>query len=80
MPGVAQRLGRGIALLFHDRGTRRGEWSASRSDRTLPPEKTRYSFYRSLGGPHARSGLAENLITTGIQSRTVKTVISHYSD
>ena len=23
-PGVAQRLGRGIALLFHDRGTRRG--------------------------------------------------------
>ena len=23
-PGVAQRIGRGIALLFHDRGTRRG--------------------------------------------------------
>jgi len=23
-PGVAQRMGRGIALLFHDRGTRRG--------------------------------------------------------
>jgi len=23
-PGVAQRLGRGITLLFHDRGTRRG--------------------------------------------------------
>jgi len=23
-PGVAQRVGRGIALLFHDRGTRRG--------------------------------------------------------
>jgi len=22
--GVAQRVGRGIALLFHDRGTRRG--------------------------------------------------------
>jgi len=22
-PGVAQRVGRGIALLFHDRGTRR---------------------------------------------------------
>jgi len=27
-PGVAQRLGRGIALLFHDRGTRRG-WVVS---------------------------------------------------
>jgi len=23
-PGVAQRVGRGIAALFHDRGTRRG--------------------------------------------------------
>ena len=23
-PGVAQRVGRGIAVLFHDRGTRRG--------------------------------------------------------
>jgi len=23
-PGVAQRVGRGIALVFHDRGTRRG--------------------------------------------------------
>ena len=23
-PGVAQRVGRSIALLFHDRGTRRG--------------------------------------------------------
>jgi len=22
-PGVAQRMGRGVALLFHDRGTRR---------------------------------------------------------
>jgi len=27
-PGVAQRLGRDIALLFHDRGTRRG-WVVS---------------------------------------------------
>ena len=27
-PGVAQRVGRGIALLFHDRGTRR-EWAVS---------------------------------------------------
>jgi len=40
-PGIAQRVGRGIALLFHDRGTRRGEWSAARPGRTLPPGKTR---------------------------------------
>ena len=56
---MAQRMGRGIALLFHDRGTRRGEWSAARSGRTLPPGKTRYPFYRRLGGPQGLSGKAE---------------------
>jgi len=35
-PGVAQRVGRGIALLFHDRGTRRG-WVVSS---TLRPQFT----------------------------------------
>ena len=32
-PGVAQRVGRGIALLFHDRGTGR-EWVVSSTPRT----------------------------------------------
>jgi len=41
---MVQRVGRGIALLFHDRGTRRAERSAVRPGRTLPPEKTRYPF------------------------------------
>jgi len=36
-----------------------GEWSASRPGRTLLPGKTRYPFYRRLGGPHRRSGRAE---------------------
>jgi hypothetical protein len=27
-----------------------GEWSAVRSDRTLPPGKTQYPFYKRLGG------------------------------
>ena len=31
-PGVAKRVGRGIALLFHDRGTRRG-WVTSSTPR-----------------------------------------------
>ena len=31
-PGLAQRVGRGIALLFHDRGTRRG-WMVSGTPR-----------------------------------------------
>jgi len=48
-----------------------GEWSAARPGRTLPPGKTRYPFYRRLGGPQGRSGQAENLVTTGIRSRII---------
>ena len=51
-----------------------GEWSAARPGRTLPPGKTRYPFYRKLGGPQSRSGRAENLVPTGIRSRTVQPV------
>ena len=58
---MAQRMGRGIALLLHDSGTRRGEWSAARPGRTLSPRKTRYPLYRRLGGPQGRSARAENL-------------------
>ena len=50
---TAHRRSRGIALLFLDHGTRRDEVSASRPDRSLPPRKTRYPFYRRLGGPGA---------------------------
>ena len=39
---TAHRGSRGITLLFLDRGTRRGEGSASRPDRSLLPGKTRY--------------------------------------
>ena len=51
-----------------------GEWSAARPGRTLPPGKTQYPFYRRLGGPQGRSGRAENLVPTGIRSRTVQPV------
>jgi len=78
-PSVAQRVGRGIALLFHDRGTRRGEWPAARPGRTLPPGKTRYPFYRRLGGLQGRSGWAENVVPTAIRSRTVQPVVSRYT-
>jgi len=77
---VAQRVGRGISLLFHDRGTRRGEWSAARPGRILPPGKTRYPLYRSLGGPQGRSGWAENLVPTEIRFRTVQPLVSRYTD
>ena len=51
-----------------------GEWSAARPGRTLPPGKTGYPFHSRLGGPHGRSGRAENLVPTGIRSRTVQPV------
>ena len=36
---TAHRMSRGIALPFHDHGTKRGEGSASRSGRFLPRER-----------------------------------------
>ena len=57
-----------------------GEWSAARPGRTLPPGKTQYPLYRRLGGPQVRSGWAENLVPTGIWSRTVQPVVSRYTD
>ena len=58
----------------------RGEWSAARPGRTSPPGKTRYPFYRRLGGPQGRSGWVKNLVPTGIQSRTVKPVVRVYTN
>ena len=56
-----------------------GEWSAARPGRTLPREKPG-TRYRRLGGPQRRSGGAENLVPTGIRSRTFQTVVSRYTD
>jgi len=53
-----------------------GVWSAAHPSRTLPLGKTRYPFYRRLGGPQGRSERAENLVPTGIRSRTVQPVVS----
>jgi len=41
---TALRESRGIALLFLNHGTRRGDGSASRPDRSLTPGKTRYAL------------------------------------
>jgi len=57
-----------------------GEWSAARPDRTLPPGKTRYPLYRTLGGLQGRSGRAENLVPTGIRPRKVQPFVSRYTD
>jgi len=57
-----------------------GEWSAARPGRNLPPGKTRYPFYRRLGGPQVRSAQAGKLVPTEIWSRTVQPVVCHYAD
>ena len=53
-PGVAQRVGRGIALLFHDRGTRRG-WAVSSTPRPhfTPRERPSTHFTGGWVGPRA---------------------------
>ena len=56
-----------------------GGASAPRPDR-IPPAKTRYPSYRRLGGPQCRFGRADNLVPTGIRSRTVQPVVSSYTN
>jgi hypothetical protein len=77
----AFRVSRGIALLFSRTfGTRCG-WVVGPTPRPpLPSGKTWYPFFRRLGGSQGRSGQAENLVFTGIRSRTVRPVVSRYTD
>jgi len=78
---TAHRGSRGIALLFLDHGTRRGERSASRPDISLPAGKTRYPLYRRLGGPQGRSGQVWKISPPpGFDPRNVQPVASRYTD
>jgi hypothetical protein len=80
-PGVAQRVGRGIALLFHDRGTRRGCGVSSTPRPHFTPGKDPVPIVQEAGwaqGP-VWTG-AENPVLTGIRSRTVQPVFSRYTD
>ena len=66
---TGRRRSRGIALPSHYLGTRRGEGSASRPGRSLPPGKIKYPLYRGLGGPQDRSGQVRKISSpTGIRS------------
>jgi hypothetical protein len=77
---MAHRGSRGIALLFHDHSTRRGEGSASRPGHSLPTGKTWYLLYRRLGGPQGRSGQVWKISPPpGFDPRTVQPVASHYT-
>ena len=79
-PGVAQRVGRVIALLFHDRGTRRG-WVVSSTPRPhLTPGKDPAPILHEAGwvpGPVWTGGKSRPHL---IRSRTVQPVVSRYTD
>ena len=78
---TAHRGSRGIALLFHDYGTRRGDESASRPGRSLPPGKTWYPLYRRLSALQGRSGQERKISPPlGFDTRTVQSVASRYTD
>jgi len=70
MPGVAHRVGRGIALLFHDRGTRRGVSGQQNAPAALYPwERPGTHFTGGWVGP--RAGLEGRKISSppGFDSR-----------
>ena len=59
----------------------RGEESASRPGRSLPPENTQYPLYRRLSGPQGRSGQVRKIsFPPGFDLRTVQPVASRYTD
>jgi len=78
---TAHRGSRGIALLFLDHCTRKGEWPASRPDRSLPPGKTRYPLHGRLSGSQGRSGQVRKISPpSGFDPRTVQPVASRYTN
>ena len=74
---MAQRVDGGIALLFHDRGTRRGVSGQQHAPAALHPRERPGTHFT---GPQGWSGRAENLVPTGIRSQTVQPVVSRYTD
>jgi len=78
-PGVAQRVGRGIALFLHDRGTRRG-WVVSSTPRQhFTPGKDLVPIVQEAGWAPGPAWTGGNLVPTGIWPRTVQPVVSNYS-
>jgi len=72
---MAHSGSRGVALLFLNHDTGRGEWSASHPGRFLPPRKTQYPLYMRLGVPQGRSGQVRKISPPqGFDPRTVQPV------
>ena len=73
-PVVAQRVGRGIALLFYDRGTRRRWVVSSTPQPYFTPGKDPVPIVQEAGWAPGPSGQAENLAPPGFDPRTVQPV------
>jgi hypothetical protein len=78
---TAHRGSRGVALLFHDHGTRRG-WGVSGTHRSLfTPGNDPVPLYKRLDGTQGRSGQVRKILPpTGFDPRTVQRIASHYTD
>jgi hypothetical protein len=78
-PGVAQRVGRGIDLLPHDRGVRSSQQHAPAA--LYPRERPGTHFTGGWVGPQGRSGQVRKISPTqGFDPRTVHPVVSPYTD
>jgi len=80
-PGITQKVGRDIALLFHERGTRRG-WVVSSTPRPhFNPEKDPVPILQeAVLAPEPVWTGTGNFVTTGIRFRTVQPLVSRYID
>ena len=81
-PGVAQRVGRGIALHFHDRGTSRG-WVVSSTPRShFTPRKDPVPILQEAGWATGSvwTGGKSRPTAPGFDPRTVQPVVSRYTD
>ena len=79
-PSVAQRVGRGIALQSHDRGTRR-IWVVSNTPRPhFSPGKDAVLIVQEAGWAPGSVWTGGKSRPHGIWSRTVQPVVSRYSD
>ena len=77
---MAQRVGWGIALLFHDRGTRRG-WVVSNTPRPyFTPGKDPELIVQEAGWAPGPVCTAQNLAPPGSDPWTVQPVVSRYTD
>jgi len=75
---TAHRGSRGIALLFLDHGTRRGERSASRPGRSLPQGKTRTGGW--VGPSAGLDKCGKSRLPPRFDPRTIQPVASRYTN